>query len=79
MGDQAQFASVGRQTLFIFHRMPDGMQTFWIDASNGFLTGEGCPNARLLPFISGSQPRQSTNCTPRPSGVKDWFQSLFGG
>jgi len=61
------------------YRMPDGMQTFWIDASNGFLTGEGCPNARLLPFISGSQPRQSTNCTPRPSGVKDWFQSLFGG
>jgi penicillin-binding protein 1B len=61
------------------YRMPDGMQTFWIDAINGFLTGEGCPNARLLPFISGSQPRQSTNCSPSPSGVKDWFQSLFGG
>ncbi len=61
------------------YRMPDGMQTFWIDGSNGFLTGEGCPDARLLPFISGSQPRQSTNCAPRPSGIKDWFQSLFGG
>jgi penicillin-binding protein 1B len=31
-----------------------------------------------MPFISGSQPRQSTNCSPRKAGIKDWFQSLFG-
>ena len=61
------------------YRMPDGMQTFWIDDENGFLTGKGCPGSRLVPFISGSEPRQSTNCAPRASGLKDWFQSLFGG
>ena len=60
------------------YRMPDGIQTHWIDNSSGSLTGEGCPNARMLPFISGSEPQRSTNCSPRKSGVKDWFESLFG-
>jgi len=61
------------------YRMPDGIKLQWIDDSNGYLTGEGCPNGRMLPFIEGSEPRQRTNCTrPRKSGIKDWFQSLFG-
>lgn len=60
------------------YRMPDGMQTFWIDERNGYLTGKGCPNSRMVPFITGSQPRKSTDCAPRASGAKDWFQSLFG-
>ena len=45
--------------------MPDGMQTHWIDDRSGYLTGEGCPNSRMLPFIIGSEPRQRTNCAPR--------------
>jgi penicillin-binding protein 1B len=61
------------------YRMPDGIQTQYIDNSNGYLTGEGCPNSRMLPFITGSEPRQRTNCQPRRSTVKDWFQKLFGG
>jgi len=60
------------------YRMPDGVNVQWIDDSNGFVTGKGCPNARMLPFISGSEPRQRTNCTARKTGIKDWFQSLFG-
>ncbi len=59
------------------YRMPDGMVTEWIDSENGYVTGEGCPNARLMPFISGSEPRQRTNCSPRRNGLSDWFQSLF--
>jgi penicillin-binding protein 1B len=65
------------------YRMPDGMQTFWVDERNGNLTGKGCPGSRLMPFITGSEPRQSTSCAPRKGaeggGIKDWFQSLFGG
>jgi penicillin-binding protein 1B len=69
------------------YRMPDGIELQWIDDTNGYLTGEGCPNARMLPFIVGSEPRQRTNCSPRQtgtgsgsgSGIKDWFESLFGG
>ncbi len=61
------------------YRMPAGIRTYWIDESNGWLTGKGCPNARLLPFIEGSQPRQRTACSGRKSNIRDWFQSLFGG
>ena len=60
------------------YRMPDGIQPQWIDDQSGFLTGKGCPNARMLPFIVGSEPQQSTNCSARQTGIKDWFQSLFG-
>ena len=47
------------------YRMPDGIQTQWIDDHSGYLTGEGCPNSRMLPFITGSEPRQRTDCAPR--------------
>ena len=60
------------------YRMPDGIGVHWVDETNGQLTGKGCPNARLLPFIHGSEPSQRTNCSDRKSGIKDWFQSLFG-
>ncbi len=61
------------------YRMPDGIETHWINNSSGRLTGEGCPDARMLPFIAGSQPKQSTGCNAKKSGgLVDWFQSLFG-
>jgi len=61
------------------YRMPDGIETHWIEAGTGLLTGEGCPNAKLLPLATGSQPKQRTNCLPRRerSRIKDWFESLF--
>ncbi|MFT6053119.1 MAG: penicillin-binding protein 1B [Halioglobus sp.] len=60
------------------YRMPDGVQTYWVNSVSGKLTGEGCPDARLLPFITGTEPRQSTGCSARSSGgLSDWFQSLF--
>lgn len=61
------------------YRMPDGIQTHWIESETGQLTLEGCPNARLLPFIIDSEPLQSTGCEIRKTPVRDWFQSLFGG
>ena len=60
------------------YRMPDGIETHWVENDKGILTGEGCPNARMLPFITGSEPNQSTACKPRKSSVVDWFESLFG-
>ena len=76
-------ASASKQPLA--YRMPDGIQPLWVDDRNGYLTGNGCPNARMLPFIIGSEPDQRTNCSPRQSGpksgsgIKSWFDSLFGG
>jgi penicillin-binding protein 1B len=60
------------------YRMPDGIETHWVEESGGLLTGKGCPGARMLPFIAGSQPGRSTGCSPRRSGIVDWFQRLFG-
>ncbi|TDG11573.1 penicillin-binding protein 1B [Seongchinamella unica] len=62
----------------VAYNMPEGMVVETIDSSNGRITGEGCPNARRMPFIEGSQPRRSTNCSPRKTGIRDWFESLFG-
>lgn len=61
------------------YRMPDGIETHWIDEQSGYLTGEGCPRARMLPFIVDSAPSQRTNCAGRGqrTRLKDWFESLF--
>ena len=60
------------------YRMPDAIELQWIDEKNGYLTGKGCPDSRMLPFIVGSEPGRKTNCSPRKTTIKDWFQSLFG-
>jgi penicillin-binding protein 1B len=63
------------------YRPPDGVELHTVDTSNGMLTGEGCDNARMLPFIAGSEPAQRTNCaSPAPrGGITDWFRKLFQG
>ncbi|MFT4613399.1 MAG: penicillin-binding protein 1B, partial [Bacteroidia bacterium] len=45
------------------YRMPEGIRTTWVDADTGYLTGEGCPNSRMLPFIAGSEPRKYAKCS----------------
>ena len=60
------------------YNMPEGVELEWIDSSSGYVTGEGCPDAVRMPFMAGSQPTRRTNCSPRKSGIRDWFQSLFG-
>jgi len=59
------------------YRMPDGIETYWVDERDGRLTGKGCPHSRLLPFAAGSEPVGRTSCAPRRSAIKDWFQALF--
>jgi len=63
------------------YRMPEDMEPHWIDGSTGYLTGEGCPHARLMPFVTGSEPRQRSNCSgsEKSGNIRDWFQSLFRG
>ncbi|MFK8042319.1 penicillin-binding protein 1B [Congregibacter sp.] len=61
------------------YRMPGGVELHRVDDVTGELTGEGCSNARLLPFIVGSQPTASTGCTPKSDGIRGWFEKLFGG
>ncbi len=61
------------------YQMPENVSTHYVDDLTGDLTGEGCPNSRMLPFLDGSEPSSRTSCSGRKRSVKDWFQSLFGG
>ena len=62
------------------YRPPDDIELFTIDTKNGHLTGEGCPDSRMVPFRAGSQPVLRTNCSGRKySPVSDWFRNLFRG
>ncbi len=59
------------------YRVPDGVEHFWIDQGSGNLSGKDCEGARLIPFISGSQPETAEECVDRRRGVMEWFQDLF--
>lgn len=74
----AQFMA-GAATRPLAYPMPEGVELHWIDDRSGLLTGEGCENARLLPFQSGSQPIDSTGCRRERGGLRGWFERLLGG
>lgn len=58
---------------------PLSVEMLAIDPESGLL-GEGCPQAREYPFISGSGPSSRAACARSDSLVEDgilWFQRLF--
>lgn len=56
---------------------PDNVGMKWIDSATGWLTGEGCAGARLLPFVEGSEPTEYSNCGPaEPGAVETWLNHL---
>ncbi|MBJ6135896.1 penicillin-binding protein 1B [Marinobacter litoralis] len=58
--------------------MPDGVQYHWVDTEANALTGEGCRNARLIPFVAGSEPDTHTGCNGDIGGqIRSWFEGLF--
>jgi len=64
-------------------RMPDGAYWFWVDRDSGWLTGEKCDGAIQIPFVSGSEPRQATDCLAVKEKDKDsiwkkWFGKKDG-
>ena len=64
--------------------LPDDIKWLWINAETGLLSAENCEGARLLPFISGSEPTEASECMTKPdessnpvtrslNWIKDWF------
>lgn len=45
---------------------PDNIRTVWVDPVNGLLANENCPGAKPYPFISGSEPEESSPCVDSP-------------
>ena len=56
---------------------PAAIDYYWVDSRNGLLSAEGCDAAQLVPFVSGSQPQQPTNCNLARASVKKWFKRWF--
>lgn len=58
--------------------VPDGVNYLWVNTQRQALTDEGCDNARLLPFISGSEPVQEVSCSGNlERRIRGWFEGLF--
>jgi penicillin-binding protein 1B len=58
--------------------VPDGVQYHWVNVQQQALTDEQCENARLMPFIIGSEPRQTITCAGAlPQKIRGWFEGLF--
>jgi penicillin-binding protein 1B len=58
---------------------PDGVEYHWVEPDTQRLSGEGCPGARYLPYINGSEPRARSSCyRAKGQEVVDWFKDIFG-
>lgn len=58
--------------------VPDGVQYHWVSVQQQALTDERCENARLMPFIIGSEPQQKITCAGSvPQKIRGWFEGLF--
>ncbi|WP_288362549.1 penicillin-binding protein 1B [uncultured Spongiibacter sp.] len=53
------------------------MEYLWVDAESGLRTQSWCENARYVPFIKGSEPRQSGGCAPDGEKMWNWFKGIF--
>jgi len=58
--------------------VPDGVNYHWVNTRRQALTDEYCDNARLLPFIAGSEPTQTVSCSGTlERRIRGWFEGLF--
>lgn len=58
---------------------PENIEMIWIDSATGLRADEHCHGAVLLPFIRGSEPRETASCAGRlpMQSIKSWFERLF--
>jgi len=59
------------------YRVPDGIEHYWIDERSGELSARNCEGARLMPFVSGSQPSIKAECGTVSTRIEEWFRELF--
>ena len=54
---------------------PKNITLGWVDSETGVGSEDNCDNAILLPFVSGSEPKQEKRCGTTDK-VIDWFRNL---
>ncbi len=58
--------------------VPDGVQYHWVNPHTAALSGQYCDNARLVPFIAGSEPTATDRCGGGlQRRLRGWFEELF--
>ncbi|MDX1757617.1 MAG: penicillin-binding protein 1B [Marinobacter sp.] len=58
--------------------VPDGVEYHWVNPQTASLSGKHCDNARLVPFIAGSEPTATDSCAGSLGGrLRGWFEELF--
>lgn len=59
--------------------VPEHIVYRWVDVGSQSLSAEGCPGARYMPFIEGSEPTREVDCGLQkiPGQVKNWLQRWF--
>lgn len=55
---------------------PENIEYFWIHETSGLQTNENCNNAVLVPFVTGTAPREVTHCGSGTS-LRRWFNQIF--
>lgn len=58
--------------------VPDGVNYRWVNDQRQALTDEYCDQARLVPFITGSEPNQTVSCGGSlQKRLQGWFKGFF--
>ncbi|MCV6610171.1 MAG: penicillin-binding protein 1B [Amphritea sp.] len=72
-----EFMRLEKPQSFMAER-PDSIQYHWVDDATGLLAGESCEGARQLPFIDGTEPKESSGCGDAVvKNPLDWFRQWF--
>jgi penicillin-binding protein 1B len=74
-----EFMAQTRPQPFMAER-PDTIKYHWVEDSTGLMSGEGCEGARELPFIEGTEPKESSGCGDNVISnpldlLKRWFRT----
>lgn len=70
----------GMETASLTARPPQGVTSHWVETATGLLSSEGCAGTRYLPYIDGSEPKQTSSCYRGESGdvMLDWIRNKLG-
>ncbi len=80
---QAWISYMKSETLESFvAAVPEGIEYHWIDQQSGLLSAQSCDNVQQIPFVTGTEPTNTTACafrnTSNPvSKSADWIKQWF--
>ena len=65
-----------RSRLPVQNLPPADITISWVDSDTGQGSQKSCTNAVVLPFVTGTEPKQEIHCSQGVEQVIDWFRDL---